>query len=131
MGRKNKDIIKCPNCGKDIKLTDEYRECGWNWGEDYQGLYYLVTKGKCKNCKIQYYDGEWEIPKELQPTEKQYRTVKFIENRLSVRLNDDIGLKKRYWKFISQYFEEAKKVEFDSDDYEDFGDYGYDESWFY
>lgn len=28
MGRKNKEIIKCPNCGKDIKLNNEYRECG-------------------------------------------------------------------------------------------------------
>ena len=131
MGRKNKKIIKCPNCGKDIKLTDEFRECGWGWGEDYEGLYHLVTIGECKDCKIKYYNNEWTIPNELKPTEKQCRTVKFIENRLDARLHDDIGLKKRYWQFISQYFEEAKKIELEPyNDYEDYYDYGYDESWF-
>lgn len=132
MGRKNKNIIKCPNCGKDIKLTDEYRECGWEWGEDCEGLYHLVTVGECKDCKIKYYNAEWKIPEELKPTVKQCRTVRFIENRLDARLHDDIGLKKRYWQFISQYFEEAKKIELEPyNDYEDYYDYGYDESWFF
>lgn len=129
MGRKNKDIIKCPNCGEDIVLKTKYEECScWDWGEDYEGFYHLVTKGKCKNCKIQYYDGKWTIPDDLKPTEKQCRTVKFIENRLDARLHDNIGLKKRYWQFISQYFEEAKKIELESD-YENYYDYGYDEGW--
>lgn len=130
MGRKNKKFIKCPNCGKDIKLTDEYRECGWEWGEDCEGLYHLVTIGECKDCKIKYHNAEWTIPDELKPTVKQYKTVRFIENRLDARLHDDIGLKKRYWQFISQYFEEAKKVELEPYYDEDYYDW-YDESDFY
>lgn len=119
--------VKCPNCNENIEITTKFTEC---MNDEHWGYYDRFDSGTCKKCKIKYINGKWEIPKELQPTEKQCKTVKFIENRLDVKLHDDIGLKKRYWKFISQYFEEAKKVKLEPYYDEDYYDW-YDESDFY
>ena len=99
---------KCPNCGKEVILT-EYFKSFYHW-EDECEYYYKTSKGSCDACKISYDDGNWIIPEELQPTEKQKRTVMFIRNRLNPPL-DDLGITKQsYIKFIGKYFEQAKKT---------------------
>ena len=99
---------KCPNCGKEVILT-EYFKSFYHW-EDECEYYYKTSKGSCDACRISYDDGNWIIPEELQPTEKQKRTVMFIRNRLNPPL-DDLGITKQsYIKFIGKYFEQAKNT---------------------
>lgn len=103
------DELICPNCGKPIKLENYFKPF-YHW-EDERTYYYPTNKGMCNDCHIKYDDGEWDIPEELLPTEKQKRTVAFIRNRLDIP-NEDAGLTKQsYWEFINKYFEQAKKTE--------------------
>ena len=115
---------KCPNCGKEVILT-EYFKSFYHW-EDECEYYYKTSKGSCDACKISYDDGNWIIPEELQPTEKQKCTVMFIRNRLNPPL-DDLGITKQsYIKFIGKYFEQAKKTPLSSPIFSDELDELYD-----
>lgn len=97
----------CPECGHKMKHRYEYR--GEYVFEDCSELYYKkVEVFRCPQCKIKY-DGEYHIPKKLQPTEKQKRTVKFIENRLG-RHVDFPELRSYYSVFIFKWFDEAKQA---------------------
>lgn len=96
----------CPNCGKEMKSLD-VRAFSTGPEPDYD--WYSHIGDECKKCKIKYNESthSWELPDNLKPTEKQLKTVLFIENRLSIRSNNLIT-KKQYFEFIKKYFEQAK-----------------------
>ena len=103
--------VLCPNCGKPIKTT-QYFKSFWHW-EDECKYYYPTSKGECNDCHIKYDDGGFTIPEELEPTEKQKKTVMFIRNRLNPPHGEEGMTKHTYWEFINKYFDEAKQTNLD------------------
>ena len=81
---KRGEKVKCPNCDKEMDnksycKMEEFYHCG-----DKEIYYQKVEHKKfvCKSCKIIYLDDEWKIPEKYNPTEKQKKTILFINNRL-------------------------------------------------
>lgn len=98
----------CPNCGKEMKSLD-IRVFSTGDEPDYD--WYDHIGDECKKCKIKYNENShsWQLPNELKPTEKQIKTVLFIENRLLIH-PDGLITKKQYFEFIKKYFEQAKST---------------------
>lgn len=101
--------MRCPNCGRLMAETKEFRPF-YHW-EDECTYYERIDICKCNKCGITNEDGKWNIPESLKPTQKQERTVKFIENRLNVFYDPEVKLRRNCSDFIAQYFEQAKKEE--------------------
>lgn len=108
--------MKCPNCGKKMK----YKHGIGNY-IDFSGtaedgeLEYYWEEYDCNACHITY-DGEnWDIPDKYKPTEKQIRTILFINNHLNMDLK--ALTKHQCWIDIGRYFEEAKNTPLYSDEY--------------
>jgi len=120
--------MTCPNCEKEMQdKSHSYWSIG-DWDSDYPSGWH--EEFYCKNCKIRFINGEWEIPKKFaKPTDKQIRTVLFINSKLGT--NCIPLLKTQCWKFISENFEEAKKqAEYDREEYgewyrEEYGEFEY------
>jgi len=98
--------MKCPNCDKEM---EDKSHSFWSMGDwDSETPSGWTEEHYCKSCKITFNNGNWEIPKKFErPTEKQIRTVLFINSKLD--RNCEPLLKRQCWKFISKYFDEAKK----------------------
>ena len=114
----------CPNCGEEMKSIDR-RYVGFGDEPDYD--LYEHTGDECRKCRIKYdeHSHSWVLPDSLKPTEKQIKTVLFIQNRLNIYA-DNLVTKKQYCEFIGKYFDEAKNTkEFKHDvcefDYEEYG----------
>ena len=109
--------MKCPNCNKDMETIVEQE-----WSQlDYDEAGYYISEYRCKNCNIQYdaLRREYTLPGNLEPTEKQKRTLYFILNRLP-RITDELPITRpQYFKFIGKYFDEAKLVKYHNDDFDD------------
>ena len=120
----------CPNCGKEMKSIDR-RYDGFGDEPDYD--LYEHTGDECRKCRIKYdeHSCSWVLPDSLKPTEKQIKTVLFIQNRLNIRA-DNLVTKKQYCEFIGKYFDEAKNTkEFKYDICEsDYEEYGYAEEFY-
>ena len=101
--------MTCPNCGSPMVESKKFRPF-YHW-EDECTYYKRIDVAKCKVCGITNEDGTWNIPESLKPTQKQERTVKFIENRLDVCYDSEVKLKRTCRDFIAKYFEQAKKEE--------------------
>lgn len=102
--------MKCPNCGK--YMNDESYtnfEEFYHW-EDEDWYYKNVHHKKftCKNCNISIDNEKWDIPEGFLPTDKQIRTVAFINSRLHIQL--EAITKGQCCRDISKYFEQAKKT---------------------
>lgn len=120
----------CPNCGKEMKSIDR-RYVGFGDEPDYDTYEHIGDE--CKKCHIKYneHSRSWELPEALKPTEKQIKTVLFIENRLNIRANN-LVTKKQYCEFIGKYFNKAKSTdvhEYDLDDF-DYVEHGYIEEFY-
>jgi hypothetical protein len=64
----------------------------------------------CKDCKIKYKKGNWEIPNKYPPaTYKQIKCVNFINRQLGTDFEP--VLKTSTWKFINDHIAEAKEVQ--------------------
>jgi hypothetical protein len=116
--------MKCPNCGKEMidksysKLEEFYH---WE-DEDYYYRKNYYEKFVCNDCKISFEDDEWHIPNNLMPTEKQKKTILFINNHL--RMDLEALTKHQCWLDIGKYFEEAKKTPlYSKEDYWDMQEY--------
>lgn len=133
--------MKCPNCGKEMKKSTKYvdkiRVDDGFWTETY-----IVkrTRYSCTECKIKCavdsescqdfdendYDKddiEWELPKELTPSDKQIKYAKSIGNYLGLD-TDELVTKQQYWDFINTHqteFKNQKSNEYshECDEYED------------
>ena len=120
----------CPNCGKEMKSIDR-RYDGFGDEPDYD--LYEHTGDECRKCRIKYdaHYCSWVLPDSLKPTEKQIKTVLFIQNRLNIRA-DNLVTKKQYCEFIGKYFDKAKNTEkfkYDIDEC-DYEEYGYSEEFY-
>lgn len=108
--------MTCPNCEK--KMTDKSYsklEEFYHWeDEDYYYRNNYHEKFVCNDCKISFEDDKWNIPDNLMPTEKQKKTILFINNRLGMDL--EALTKHQCWIDIGKYFEEAKKIPLYSDE---------------
>ena len=108
--------MKCPNCGKEMidksysKLEEFYH---WE-DEDYYYRKNYYGKFVCNDCKISFEDDKWNIPNNLMPTEKQKKTILFINNHLGMDL--EALTKHQCWSDIGKYFDEAKKKPLYSDE---------------
>lgn len=113
----------CPNCGKEMKSIDRLF-VGFGDEPDYETYEHIGDE--CKKCCIKYDERSrsWKLPDTLKPTEKQKKTVLFIQGRLNVYA-DSIVTKKQYCDFIGKYFDEAKNT----DDF-DYKEYGYAEEFY-
>lgn len=106
--------MNCPNCFKEMKEKREMREriSLGHWDCDYYDGY-IYIKCKCKKCNISC-EGEegkemkWNIPERYAPTERQIKTILFINNRL--RLGLEPLTKKQCWQDINKYFNKAKET---------------------
>jgi reverse gyrase len=125
----------CPNCGKEMKYS--YREWEeWtlaHWDCDH-GDYKYEEKYNCPSCRIKNVNNEWIVPKKYLPTEKQIKTILFINNHLQMHL--EAITKHQCWIDIGKYFKEAQETplpEYEDDEYcQDLQDYfGYTEADFY
>lgn len=108
--------MKCPNCGKEMvdksysKLEEFY-----HWEDEeyyYKNNYY--EKFVCNDCNISFEDDKWHITNNLMPTEKQKKTILFINNRL--RMDLEALTKHQCWLDIGKYFDEAKNTPLYSDE---------------
>ncbi len=120
----------CPNCGKEMKSIDS-RYVGFGDEPDYD--LYEHTGDECRKCRIKYdeHSHSWVLPDSLKPTEKQIRTVLFIQNRLNIHANN-LVTKKQYCEFIGKYFDVAKntkKLKYDACEF-DYEEYGYTEEFY-
>ena len=89
--------------------------------EDWE-LEYCWEEYTCRSCKITYDGDKWTIPKDKLPTEKQKKTILFINNHLNMDL--EALTKHQCWLDIGKYFEEAKKTPLHTDEYyEDMQEY--------
>ncbi len=77
--------MDCLNCGSEMNIGDNE----------------LV----CRRCNVSYSKGEWDIPEELLPTEKQRKTIQLINNRL--HLGVEAMTKGQCNRVIGEFFEEA------------------------
>ena len=100
--------MKCPNCDNQMKHKIETRQILDLSGTADYDEYYDVDVYKCPACKITNDDGKWKIPLKWQPTEKQIKTILFINNRL--RADFKPVTKRQCWKIINDNFESAKKI---------------------
>ena len=120
----------CPNCGKEMKSIRR-RYDGFGDEPDYD--LYEHTGDECRKCRIKYDEHycSWILPDSLKPTEKQIKTVLFIQNRLDIRA-DNLVTKKQYCEFIGKHFDEAKNIKnFKYDICEsDYEEYGYAEEFY-
>ena len=116
--------MKCPNCDKEMKYTDKgYWGHPFSTGDEPDYLdYFRRDIYSCKDCKIKNVNDKWEIPKKYLPTEKQEKTILFINNHL--RMDLQALTKHQCWLDIGKYFEEAKKTPLHSSEYyEDLQEY--------
>lgn len=100
--------MKCPNCEREMKNKSRWVQCISIafWDEDYP-MCEWYEEFWCWHCRIKYEEGKWTIPKKYErPTNKQIKTIKFINNTLN--LTEEPILKNQCWKFINKYFEKAK-----------------------
>jgi hypothetical protein len=89
---------------------------------DYFEAYMKVFHYKCTTCRIEFqqdekYDskGEWTLPENLKPTEKQISYATAIANRLGKDIRK-LVTKKQYSKFISdnvEAYKQKKKEDYD------------------
>lgn len=82
--------MKCPNCKQEMKSRE-----GFN-------------KFRCVNCEINYIDKHWDVPLQYQPTDKQKRTIGFINGKLNTSFESIT--KHQSWEIIRDNFEDAKNV---------------------
>lgn len=100
--------MKCPNCGwnMDNKSFNYYAPIA-DWDMDYPPR--LHEAYFCKVCGMKYLNGEWKIPQEFEPTDKQVNTVMFIER--ATKFEAPYPLTRRVAReYISRYFELAKRM---------------------
>lgn len=120
----------CPNCGKEMKSFDR-PFVGFGDEPDYDLSEHIGDE--CKHCGVKYEERNhsWSLPDSLKPTEKQIKTVLFIQNRLNIHV-DNLVTKKQYCDFIGKYFEKAKNAEkFKHNVCEfDYEEYGYAEEFY-
>ena len=97
--------MNCPNCNKEMK-DDSYWDYGiGSWDMDYPDVFH--EKYKCKDCRIEYINGEWIVPKKFErATYKQVKCANFICNELGMKFEP--VLKMQTWKFINTYLDKAK-----------------------
>lgn len=116
--------MKCPNCDKEMK----YKDKGY-WGYPFStGIepdypdWFPQDVYTCKECKIKKVNDEWTIPKKYLPTEKQVKTILYINNHL--RMDLETLTKHQCWLDIGKYFDKAKKTPLHSSEYyEDLQEY--------
>ena len=113
--------MKCINCLTEMKdRSYSYYGLG-DWDMDYPASYH--EEHRCPNCKCKYVredygQGRWEIPKKVElPTEKQVKTILFINNRLMLSL--EAITKQQCIRDIGKYFDKAKQSESISKYYDD------------
>lgn len=108
------NIIICPNCDKEMK-NNSYMYYGLaDWDMDYPATEH--EEYYCKQCKIKYINGDWNIPKIIEvPTQKQIKCVNVINNVLGT---DFIPLiKNKTTKFIKENIEKSKDINRNKNDY--------------
>ena len=115
--------MKCPNCGKEMidKSCSKLEEC-YHWEDEefyYKRNHY--EKFVCSECKISIVNDKWNIPDNLQATEKQVKTCDFICRMLNVE--SPLPVKTAMWQFIHNHIEEA--IDISNKRKECFYDYGY------
>ena len=116
--------MKCPNCENEMIDKSRFKkERFYHWEDEefyYRDIYY--EKFVCNDCKISFEDDKWNIPNKLLPTEKQKKTILFINNHLGMNL--EASTKHQCWLDIGKYFEEAKNTPlYTSKYYEDLQEY--------
>ena len=102
--------MKCPNCNKEMKDKSHSVTCTFLTGDEPD--YYPEEwheEHYCKDCKIKYEDGVWDVPKKYPlATEKQIKCTNFINRQLGTHYSP--VLKTSTWKFIKEHLSEAKEV---------------------
>lgn len=102
--------MKCPYCEREM----EYKDNGY-WGfsfttgdkPDYPS-WICENIYTCKFCNIRNINDEWEIPKKYnRPTEKQEKTVLYINNHLGYNFKP--LLRVQCWRIINKYLQKAIK----------------------
>ena len=100
--------MKCPNCGcnMDNKSFNYYAPIA-DWDMDYPPR--LHEEYFCKVCGMKYLNGEWKIPQEFEPTDKQVNTVMFIERATKFEAPYPLtrGVAR---EFISRYFKKGSAL---------------------
>lgn len=108
----------CPNCHKEMKNKCHNYYSLADWCVDYPASYH--EEYSCKDCKIKYENGEWNLPIDMQPTEKQKKAVLYICNgSLDVEDNHcELVTKQQYWIFINKYMRRKQAYKKTDDDVE-------------
>ena len=108
--------MKWPNCGKEMidKSYSKFEEFYHFEDEQYYYRNNYYEKFVCKDCKISFENDKWTIPSGLMPTEKQKRTVLFINNHLGMDIK--ALTKHQCWLDIGKYFDKAKSTPLYSDE---------------
>ncbi len=108
--------MECPNCFNEMVCKREIRYIPDLSGTaDDEELEYVWEQNKCKKCGISYEQdlccglhGKWKNIEKYAPTEKQKKTILFINSRLHLGL--EALTKRQCWRDINKYFDEAKET---------------------
>lgn len=96
--------MTCPNCNRFMKDKSYWYYGFGDWDMDYPTE--LHEEYVCQHCKIKYVNGKWIIPDRFIATEKQQKTMLFINSVLHIEIPPPTKIKA--WSYISKYFDEAK-----------------------
>lgn len=121
---------ECPGCGRIMRFQETpciiFDASGTADDEDLQGTHY---EWSCPVCGIKYENGKWDVPEHKRPSEKQIRTILFINGRLGLDLEAPLT-KRQAWIWTDRYFDEARSIgsaEYDDRGYDLQDAYGFSE----
>ena len=98
--------MTCPNCNRFMK-DKSYSYYGFgDWDMDYPST--LHEEHICPHCKIKYVNGDWIIPERFLASEKQQRTMLFINSVLHIGI--PAPTKTKAHSYISKHFDAAKRM---------------------
>ena len=101
--------MQCPNCDNEMKYTlKEWEQWTLAHWDCEHGDYCREETYSCRVCKIKKVNGKWIIPQKLLPTDRQIKTILFINNHLNMEL--EALTKHQCWLDIGKYFNTAKNT---------------------
>lgn len=99
--------MNCPNCGTEMKDESSWSYGIGSWDMDYPDVYHEVFR--CRLCRINKINGNWEIPDHLTASPKQIKCAEVISRNLGIDA-PEVPLKTILWKFIHDHMEDSKRA---------------------
>lgn len=98
------DVKYCPVCNAVMEDKSWYR---WVWDTDGEAVLDGDVLYVCPKCSTRLHYDDWEIAEAYRASEKQVRTARFIARWTGRSM--PLPIKSVLWRYIRDYWDEAKK----------------------